>query len=853
MILQIPIRAFYVLLGRQLWRHPLMTFLTAAGVALGVAMVAAIDMASISARDSFAFSTQSVRGSASHSITALPNRIPWQVYLDLRTNLGVRASAPVITEFVTVAELNGLTMTLLGVDPIAEAPYRSFLGEVGGIALGSREAIDFISIPFTLFVDEQTASSHGLAAGDTLELSFAEHSQKFEILAVMSESTSNTGNLPSNLLITDIRDAQDFLDRHGWLDRIDLFFQEHEAAANVEMLQEKLPFSVQIEPASESYDALNQLTKAFRLNLGALSLLAAVVGTFLIYSTLSFNVLKSRPTLGILRALGMSQTQIFALILFEAFVLGLIGSVAGILLGRYLAAGLVEVVNQAYNDIYTVQTLQEVALPFSIIWKAALIGIGCALIGAGMPAYQAAQVEVSHALQNRGVTGESSAAPARNVSLGLIAVLGGAILMHPAFPLSFAFAGIFAGLLGISFFVPLMLRHFMRFGLWLCGSRNFPFARMAMRQPMRRIGQSSVAVAALMMSLSVVIGIGSMVGSFRNSVENWLETVILADIYVFPHSNENSQFLSRVQQQEIGSLPGVAGITTIFETQARSLELGILDLTVLSDDDAKDSRAYSQQMPADSNPWDEAIKRSGLVINEPMSLKHEIKVGDHLSLVTEKSVTKFPVVGVFKSYDAVSSMLMPRDVYLSHWELENNSGAAVTIHEEADLNSLIFDLESYFSSEQLPASLLSNRELRGNALDLFDRTFAVTGTLQILAMAVSFMSVLASLMGMMLDRSAEFITMRAIGVTRWQMGKLLGLESGLFGLSATLLAIPVGLLLSLILVYVINLRSFGWLLDWALQPQEIAKAAAVAAAASTLASIYPIWRVNTNLIASSAR
>ena len=134
----IPIRAFASLLGRQLWRHPFITFLTAAGVALGVAMVSAIDIAGASALDSFAFSAQSIRGAATHAITAQPDRIPWQVYADLRTRLGIRSSAPVITDLVTVAELNGVTMTLLGVDPVAEAPFRSFLGELKEMHLAAK-------------------------------------------------------------------------------------------------------------------------------------------------------------------------------------------------------------------------------------------------------------------------------------------------------------------------------------------------------------------------------------------------------------------------------------------------------------------------------------------------------------------------------------------------------------------------------------------------------------------------------------------------------------------------------------------------------------------------------------------
>ena len=595
------------------------------------------------------------------------------MYVDLRTQWGVRASAPVITEQVAVSELGGVTMTLLGVDPIAEAPYRSFLGTGAGGVFGTAEVMEFMDSPFTLFVDERTARSHNLATGDSLTLVFAGRTQKFRILAVITGGDSESGTLPSHLLITDIRDAQDFLNRYESLDRIDLFLNEDRAAATVQMLEETLPFSVQIEPASAAYDTLRQLTGAFRLNLEALSLLAVVVGTFLVYNTLSFNVMKSRRSLGILRALGMTRPQIFALILSEALLLGIVGSMTGILLGRLLATGLVELVNRAYLEIYAIQTVQGIALPATVVWKATLVGVGCALCGAGMPAVTATRVEISSELQNRGAAAEATIPAARNFWVGLLALLGSVALLLPAFPLPFAFAGIFAGLVGVSFLVPILLRIFIRGALWLVKSQDLPFARMSLRQPLRRLGQTSVAVAALMMSLSVVIGIGSMVGSFRTSVESWLEQVIVADIYLTPTASETKRGLTPSQLQELRSWPEIARVTTLFETQARSLELGVVDLIVLSDDDAKASRIYMQQMPTETNPWDEAVRQGGLVVNEPMSLKHDIQAGDSLTWITDRATTPFPVVGVFKSYDAVATVLMDEEVYLRHWTTAGNT------------------------------------------------------------------------------------------------------------------------------------------------------------------------------------
>ena len=848
-------RAFRVLLQSQWRRNPAFAFLIVAGVALGVAMASSIDMASASALKALEYSTQTVRGPASHVITARPDRIPWPAYVDLRTRLGVRNSAPVVTDRVEVSgsDGQGRFMALVGIDPIAEMPYRSWLGTTGRPEQDFDLLRRFISTPYALLVGERTAERLDLDVGSPLLLAFQGRRQTFQVVGIAKTTARGSGLYAADALVTDIADAMAFLERPQVLDRIDLFLTPAAAAQALPRLQEALPDAAYIEEASRSFESIRRLTRAFRINLGALSLLAALVGTFLIYNALSFNVLKARRALGMLRALGMTRVQLFALVMAEALLLGALGSVAGLAAGRLLAEGMVNLIAQSYGDLYFLETVRSVRAPAWVAGKGVLLGLGCALLGAGAPAWEAARTEVSQVMRSWGVASERQSAGRRSAAVGGAGVAVGGLLLLPAFPLAVTFGGIFIALVGVSFLVPAGLQFCARCALHRLESRSAPFLKMALRQPLRRLEQTAVAVAALMLSLSVVIGVGVMVGSFRASVEAWLDQVLQADIYVAAAATNATPFLPPDSAPAIAAWPAVARVNTILDTEAQAPALGMLTLVVLSGDDAKFTRRYTSRLPSAINLWEAAVQQDALMINEPLARRHGLAAGDRVTLVTRQGPTSFLIAGVFAAYDAIPVLLMDRAVYRKFWDAADVTGLSVTLHDARNLEATLSALADYFHARAWPPLLLSHRALRRDALATFDRTFAVTGALQALAMCVSFMSVLASVMGLMLDQAREFATLRAVGATKFRMGQLLVMESGLFGLSATALAFPVGTLLSFILIYVVNVRSFGWSLDWSWQPMEFGKAAAVGLAAALLASAYPIWHLNARVLGQAPR
>ncbi|NJN83153.1 MAG: ABC transporter permease, partial [Caldilineaceae bacterium] len=274
-----------------------------------------------------------------------------------------------------------------------------------------------------------------------------------------------------------------------------------------------------------------EMTRAFSLNLTALSLLALVVGMFLIYNTVTFSVVQRRPVIGSLRALGMTRREIYALILLEALVLGLIGSAIGLAFGVLLGRGAVQMVTQTINDLFFVVSVRSVDIPLWTLVKGAAVGIFAALLGALLPALEATGVPPAGALQRSSVEDRARQTLPRVTIAALLLLLVGLFLLIPKWNLVVSFAGLFAVILGSAMLTP-GLTLFLMQGVQRLVGRASVIERMAPRYIVRSLSRVSVATAALMVAVSVIIGVGIMISSFRTTVELWLEDVLQADVYV---------------------------------------------------------------------------------------------------------------------------------------------------------------------------------------------------------------------------------------------------------------------------------------------------------------------------------
>ncbi len=845
---------------RLAWRHsrrrPLQSVFLMVGVAIGVAMIVAIDLANGSANRAFALGAEQITGRATHQVIGGPEGVDSSFYSRLRRELGYRLSAPVVESYVTVPRLDAQPMRLLGIDPFAEPPFRSYLG--GNEQTNGAAAADgfgsfitpFLLEPKAVLIGQSVADRYNLQPGQMLPIRIGSRVEELSIVGLLVPSNELSRRALDGLLIVDISTAQELLGRVDRLDRVDLIVPSGaDGVARLEEIRGILPPGARIVRPSARTATVEEMTAAFRLNLTALSLLALVVGMFLIYNTVSFSVVQRRSIFGILRALGMTRRELFIMILIEAASLGLIGTALGLGLGVLLGRGAVQAVTQTINDLFFVVAVRNADIPVWTLAKGAVSGVGAALLAALLPALEATSVPPAGAVLRSGIEQKARRALPRLTAAGLFLGLLGAALLIPEWNLVVAFVGLFAVILGAALVTP-MLTFLLMDGVRRLLSRRFGIlTRMAPRNIMRSLSRTSAAIAALMVAVSVIIGVGVMIVSFRLTVEQWLDEILQADIFVSAPAlgpNRNNVTLEQALLERLTGFPEIAGFSTNREVEvAATLPDGKqvnVQLAALLRDLAGGDRRYRESVGDTAATW-RAVEAGGVVINETMANRYKLQVGQSLRLLSDAGVQSFPVVGITYDFDVNPSLLMSDGIYRSFWNDDSLSTIALFVKPGADVDETVDALRRELAGK---AELIisSNRGVRRNALEVFDRTFAITVALRLLATFVAFVGILSTLMSLQLERAREIGVLRANGMTRRQLWGLTLLETGLLGTSAGLIAIPTGFILALILIYIINLRSFGWTLSMRLQAGEFGQAFVVALAAALLAGLYPAWRMS---------
>ncbi|GIK73960.1 MAG: permease [Chloroflexota bacterium] len=845
---------------RHAWRRPLQSFFLIVGVAIGVAMIVAIDLANGSADRAFQLGAETVTGKATHQITGGPSGLDEALYARVRIDAAYRLSAPVVESYVVAEALDGQPMRLLGVDPFAEAPFRSYLGP-GDQAQGPAASYltELMVQPNTVLLSTEVAERYGLAVGDTLTVRHGANRIDLTIVGLLAPSDDLSRRALDGLLATDIATAQEVLGKVGRIDRIDLIVPAGaDGEAILQRIAAVLPPSARIDPTAARAGAVGEMTAAFQLNLTALSLLALVVGMFLIYNTVTFSVVQRRPVLGSLRALGMTRREIFGMILIEAMLLGALGTLLGLGLGVLLGRGAVQLVTQTVNDLFFVVSVREVETPAFTLIKGAVIGLAAAAIGAAFPAWEATSTPPAGALKRSNVEERTRRAlPWLSLAgVGFLAL--GAALMLPEWNLIITFAGLFAVVIGVALLTPMLTLWGMALVERLVRGRGV-IMRMAPRTVTRSLSRIAVAVAALMVAVSVIIGVGVMIGSFRQTVVLWLDDVLQADIFISApslSSNTVETALDPALLERMAAFPGIEGAATtrgvdVVASVGADNQVVPIRLVALSQDLSGADRRYRSAVGDWQQTW-QAVRDGAIIINEPMANRLDLRVGDTLRIQTDRGEQAFPIAGVTVDFDVRSVVFINDAVYRQWYDDRLISAIALFVAPGVDVDAKVQEIRAALVGEQ-ELLVRSNRGTRDNALEVFDRTFTITVALQLLATVVAFIGILSTLMSLQFERSREIGVLRATGMTRRQLWRLSLLETGLIGAVAGLLAIPTGYLLAVILIYIINLRSFGWTLEMLLDPVEFVQAFFVALIAALLAGVYPAWKIGNTPPAIAVR
>lgn len=873
---------------RYLLRHPWQTVLMVLGIALGVAVMVAIDLANSAASRAFDLSTDAIAGRATHQIVGGPAGLDEALYARLRA-AGVRDVAPVVTDYVTSPQLGNRPLQLLGVDPFAEAPFRSYLTEGGGAEdprsrgaapgtpAGLEQLAAFLTQPGALLISEGLAAEYGLAMGDTVALDASGRASTGVIVGLLRPADGLTRRALDGMILADIATAQEALGMVGRLSHVDLILPQGASFDCVPpsfnsaplrsgcsySLLELLPSEAQVVPVRARAGALEQMTAAFRTNLTALSLLALVVGMFLIYNSMTFSVVQRRPLFGTLRCLGVTQGEVGRLVLSEAVLVGALGSALGLGLGIVLGQGAVRAVTQTINDLYFVVTVRGIAIPVESLVKGALLGIAATVASTALPAWEAATVPPRLALARSGLEDKARRAVPLISAAGAGGIgLGAALLLIPTRSLVISFAGIFLLTIGFALLAPLATLALARVVQPLAGRAIGALGRMAPRNVTAALSRTAVAVAALMVAVSVTVGVGLMVASFRTTVVDWLEQTLWGDVYISAPQVTATRSAAPLDPRVVEIMqawPGVARWDVLRSAEVGSPDGPIL-VTAVSDEDFTAPRVFVSTVGSRAQVA-AAVKAGAVLASEPLANRLGLTLskvegptrGATVTLYTDRGPQTFPVVGVYRDYsNSQGTVMMGLELYRQHWDDPAITAGLLVLAPGVGVDETVAGLREALAGIQ-GVVVRPNQALRDDALVVFDRAFAITGALQLLAALVAFIGVLSALLSLQLERGREFGVLRAVGLTVRQFRGLVFLETGLMGATAGLLALPTGLVLAVVLIFIINRRSFGWTMQLAAEPGIFLQALALAVVAALLAGVYPAIRMGRMAAAEALR
>lgn len=824
-------------MSRLLWRasrrvlthHPWQLALAVIGIALGVATVVAVELATGATDRAFHYSAETLQGRATHQVIGGSAGLDESLYVRLRLTT-TPAAAPVLEAYGTV---QGEILHLLGIDPLAEGalnveggPHPAFSG------LDEATVTRLVTEPRTVLASQRLVQRLGLVVHEPFTLMLAGRTHRLTLIGVLEGA-----QVPENLLVADIATAQELTDLVGRLSWIDLILPNDPALeARVRAL---LPQDAELIGAGTRTQALARLTEGFEINLTALSGLALIVGMFLIYNTVTFTVLRRRHLIGTWRLLGVTARETFQVVLGEAAVLGLIGTLLGLGAGVILGQGLVGLVSRTINDLYFVLTVTDMPVPPGSLVKGLLLGLGTSLVAALIPALEASGGTARSALSRATLEGRvGRLAPRLTLTSMALVATAIALLVATHKSLVAGFAALSTLVLGLTLMVPQAVGGMSRLATHMA-RRNI--LRLALRGISATLSRTGIAVAALMLAVTTTVGVELMVKSFRHAVADWLNTVLRADIYVSVPGlgpNHTGAGLDPGLIERITHLPAIAGLTTGRSVRVESAS-GLVEVFAV---DQSHRQNLSYRLKAEGpNTWEGFFQGQGVLVSEPLAFYQGLHIGDRISLRTDSGMRPLPVLGVYTDYESgPGKVLMHRALYDQLWQDRAIDALGLFLAPGMNTQDVIAVLRTMTDQ---PLTLYANRELYHLSLAIFDQTFTITEVLRILALVVAGVGILSAFMALSLERAREIAILRATGFTRAGITGLITLQSGFLGLMAGLIALPVGILLSLVLIEVINRRAFGWSMELVIDPGTLGLAVGLAVTAAVLAGLYPALRM----------
>jgi putative ABC transport system permease protein len=806
------------LLLAPIWQHRGRLALSLLAIALGVALGYAVQLVNQAAINEFAAAVQTLFGEADLAVRGPRAGFDESLYPRLASLPEVAVASPVLE---LDARLPGRrdALKILGLDIFRAAQIQPFLagGEIS-------DRLDFLR-PDRIFVSGAAAEWLSLKKGDALSIQVG-----LRVISLQVAGTLGDGRR-QRFAVVDLGAAQAIFARPGVLNRIDLRLRPGADPQRLAgRLGSELPPGTLIERPEGDAERTGALSRAYRVNLNVLALVALFTGGLLVFSAQALAVVRRRSQLALLRALGMTRRALVAMLLAEAAVVGAVGALAGIALGHATAAIVLRRFGAELGAGYFRGLEPTLALDVPALALFFSAGVLAAVLGSLAPALEAARAGAASAL--KAGDEERALERLRPAWPGLAVLLAGAALTQAGpvrgLPL-FGYGAIALLLIGTVMLMP---------GIAVLCFRVTPLlgplpARIALAQLRGAPGQTGVSLAAIVAAVSLMVSMAIMVTSFRQSLDEWLERVLPADLYLRTGSGSDTAFLSPAEQRVIAALPGVRQVEFL-----RSQRLFVAPdkppITLLARAVEAEGRvppllgaAYVRKPGDPPAAW----------VSEIAANVYGWQPGDVIELPLGGRQGRFTVAGVWRDYARQQgAVLIERYEYVRTTGDANANDAALWLAPGADQASLSREIEARVAGGA-NLEIAGPGEIRSLSLKVFDRTFAVTYALEAVAVIIGLFGLSSGFGALALARRREFGMLRHLGMTRRQIGAMLAAQGLLVSAIGLGVGLALGLLISLVLIHVVNRQSFHWSMDLHLPWQLLAEFVAVMLALATLTAV----------------
>ncbi|HEX8373385.1 MAG TPA: FtsX-like permease family protein [Chthoniobacterales bacterium] len=839
------LRLFYWQVVRYALRHKLLASLNIASIALGVAVYLAIQIANHSADRALRASVDLVAGKASLEVRG---EMAETLFPAISKLPGVTAATPLVEAVLTLPEHPGEYLRVLGIDPFSNQPFATFrIGD--GSDTRQFDFEKWLTDPAALAISRDFASKYRLKIGEELPVLVNSRRVTLRIAFIIDAEASLEGS-GARIAAMDIASAQTLFGLTGKITAVQVLTAEGEEKAVAVRIQPLLPATVTAAPPAQRNAQVGQMLQAFQLNLSALSMVALLVGMFLVFNTVSASVVRRRREIGILRSGGVSRGQIRALFLGEALLYGVFGLILGSIGGVLLSNLLVAAVGTTISSLYILLSIDQLFVSAPQILLAVAAGLGSVLLAAWVPANEAALLPPVVAL-NPGYSVERPVSPwlpLYGLALVAVSVVAAAISLHRWPWLGFGSA--FLLLTGCSLFAPALtaivgkiLRHLTRSSLILS---------LAAQNLQRSLARISLTVAALSSAVAMMIGVSVMIYSFRQTINTWVTRSLVADVFIAPASNETIGLVAYLPPSAASWLrerPEVTAVDTFREMRLpwknTSLRMSVVhghrrdNLRFLEGDHAKRNALL--------------FELGYVLISEPLSRRHKLKAGDSITLPTPEGPRTFDIGGTYYDYTSdEGTVLMARENFDPLWDDLRIHSLAVYLRSPNDYNALTDAFREKFGRDA-SFSVYSNASIRQRIFEIFEQTFAVTSLLRIIAIGVAVIGIFLTLSTLVTERIRELAVLRSIGAGRRRICQMILAEGALVGLLASILGVLTGCGLAVILTFVVNKAFFGWTIQFSWPLVTLLTTPLWIVPAAIASALIPAWRASRLTLAPALR